>query len=203
MRKLYAIVVLGLCVGVLFWALQALTSDAKERGKEVKVNVTDLPDAVRATLEKEAPGAEIEEMEKQEEEGKVVYDVDVKIEGKEFELKIAANGTVLKKEAEEEEEKEGEERDEEDKDEGVTVSLGDLPEAVQDTLKIAAPNGEIEEIEKEEEDGKVVYEVDVKIDGKEFELKIAADGTLLKKKAEEGKEGEEENDDEDDDEDGE
>ncbi len=196
MKKVYAVLVLGLAVGIVCWAFGPSMINAK--GKEVKVKVEDLPGAVSAALDKEAPGAEIEEIEKEEKDGKVVYDVDVKIEGKEFELKIAADGTVLKKEAEEEkEEKEGEEGDEEDKDEAVTVALSDVPEAVQATVKTEAPNGEIGEIEKEEEDGKVVYDVDVKIDGKKFELKIAADGTLLKKNADEDKDGDEEDDDND------
>jgi uncharacterized membrane protein YkoI len=197
MKKLYVVLVLGLAVGIVCWAFGPSVINAI--GKEVKVKVEDLPGAVSATLDKEAPGAEIEEIEKEEKDGKVVYDVDVKIEGKEFELKIADDGTLLKKEAEEEkEEKEGEEGDEEDKDEGVTVTLGDLPDAVQATVTKEAQSGEIGEIEKEEEDGKVVYDVDVKIDGKKFELKIAADGKLLKKEADE--DGDEEDDDNDGDE---
>jgi len=60
--------------------------------------------------------------------------------------------------------------------------------------------GEIGEIEKEEEDGKVIYDVDVKIEGKKFELKIAADGRLLKKEADEDEDGDQEDDDNDGDE---
>jgi len=171
--------------------------DEEDKDEGVTVSFEELPQAVKDTVNNEK--GEIGEIEKEEEDGKVIYDVDVKIEGKKFELKIAANGTVLKKEAEEEkEEKEGEERDEEDNDDGVTVALEDLPSVVKATVE--AQGGEIGEIEKEEEDGEVVYDVDVKIDGKKFELKIAADGTLLKKNTDEDKDGDEEDDDNDGDE---
>ncbi len=207
MRKLYAIVVVGLSVGVLFWAFGPFWINAK--GNEAKVGVSDLPAAVRAALEKEAPNGEIEEIEKEEKDGKVVYEVDVKIEGKELELKIAADGTVLKKEAEEEEEKEGEDRDEEDEedeDEGVTVTLGDLPDAVKATLngfiEKEAPGAKIEEIEKEVEDGEVIYDIELEAGDKDIELEIAEDGTLLEKEVavdddDEGVSGKDDDDDDD------
>jgi len=201
MKKLYVVLVLGLAVGVVCWAFGPSIINAN--GKEAKVKVEELPDAVKATLngfiEKEAPGAKIEEIEKEVEDGKVIYDIELEVDDKDIELEIAEDGTLLKKEAEEEkEEKEGEERDEEDKDDGVTVALEDLPSVVKATVE--AQGGEIGEIEKEEEDGEVVYDVDVKIDGKKFELKIAANGTLLKKNTDEDKDGDEEDDDNDGDE---
>jgi uncharacterized membrane protein YkoI len=196
MKKWHLILAVGLTTGILFLAFGFSGNHNERSEKEVKVSVSDLPDVVKATLEKEVSGGTIGKIEKEEKDGKVVYEVDFKIEGKEFELKIADDGTVLKKEAEEEkEEKEGEERDKEDRDEAVTVALNDLPQAVQDTVTNEAKGGEIGEIEKEEEGGKVVYDVDVKIEGKKFELKIADDGTLLKKKADEDKDGDEEDDD--------
>jgi uncharacterized membrane protein YkoI len=71
------------------------------------------------------------------------------------------------------------------------VKLEDCPQAVQDTLKKASAGGKIEEIEKETENGKVVYEAEVVIEGDEYEVKVADDGKLLGKKLE--------NDDDDDD----
>ena len=64
------------------------------------------------------------------------------------------------------------------------VKLEDCPQAVQDTIKKAAAGGKIEEIEKETENGKAVYEADVVIDGDEYEVKVAEDGKLLSKKQE-------------------
>ena len=61
------------------------------------------------------------------------------------------------------------------------VKLGDCPEAVQKTIKEKADGGKIVEIEKETKtDGTVVYEAEIKKDGKEFDVVVAADGTLIK-----------------------
>ena len=63
----------------------------------------------------------------------------------------------------------------------VKVRLEDCPKSVQKTLKRESQGGKIEEIVKETEDGKVVYEAEVEIDGKEYEIEVAEDGTLLSK----------------------
>ena len=42
-----------------------------------------------------------------------------------------------------------------------------------------APGAKTEEIEKEVEDGKVLYELEVVVDGKELEMEIADDGRLV------------------------
>ncbi len=79
------------------------------------------------------------------------------------------------------------------------VKLEDCPQAVQDTLKKASAGGKIEEIAKETENGKVVYEADVVIDGDEYEVKVADDGKLLSKKQENDDDDDEDDDDGDDD----
>jgi hypothetical protein len=73
-----------------------------------------------------------------------------------------------------------------DKDEEheVKVKLEDCPKAVQETIKKEAGTGTIEEIEKETEGGKVVYSAEVKIDGKEYDIKVGEDGKLISKEAE-------------------
>src|SRR5687767_8268366 len=62
------------------------------------------------------------------------------------------------------------------------VKLEDCPAAVQKTIKDNANGGKIVEIEKETtKDGTVLYEAEVKTtDGKEREIVVAADGTLIK-----------------------
>ena len=81
-----------------------------------------------------------------------------------------------------------------------TISMDDLPDAVVATIiaeilreaddlceleNLCGVDGlEIEEIERECEDGKMVYHVEIEYKGKDIELKISADGKLLKKKVE-------------------
>src|SRR5688500_14632103 len=81
-----------------------------------------------------------------------------------------------------------------DDDNEKTLKLSDCPKAVQRTLKREANGSELEEISKEEEDGKTVYEAEAEIDGKDYEIEVAADGTLLSKVLEDDEDDEEEAD---------
>jgi uncharacterized membrane protein YkoI len=62
------------------------------------------------------------------------------------------------------------------------INLSDCPAAVQQTIKDNAAGGEILEVEQAtQKDGSVVYEAEVKkTDGKKIEVKVSADGKLLK-----------------------
>jgi len=71
--------------------------------------------------------------------------------------------------------------DKEDKDE-PKITVDQLPAPVQTTLKSESGDGKVGEIEKETKE--VTYEADVVINGKNYEVKIAEDGTLLSKKLE-------------------
>jgi hypothetical protein len=72
-----------------------------------------------------------------------------------------------------------------DDDEGeVHVKLEDCPQSVRDTIRKEAGTGSIEEIEKETEKGKTVYEAEVLIAGKTYELTVGEDGKLISKEAE-------------------
>ena len=49
----------------------------------------------RATIEKQTAGGKIKSIEKEEEDGKVIYDVEATVQGRDVEYDIAADGTVL------------------------------------------------------------------------------------------------------------
>lgn len=67
---------------------------------EEAVTLDELPAAVRATVEKETAGAEIEELEKGTEGGKTFYEVEFKKDGETPEVIIDPDGSVLKRETE-------------------------------------------------------------------------------------------------------
>ncbi len=69
----------------------------------------------------------------------------------------------------------------------VKVKFADLPAPVQATLNKESNNATIATVDKETEDGKTTYEADVKLDGKNYEVKIAEDGTLVSKKIDDEK----------------
>ncbi len=149
---------------------------------EVKVKLADCPAAVRKTIEREAGGAKISEVDKELEDGMTIYEVDVKIDGKNYEVTVAEDGTLLEKSLDEDGE-------EEEVDE-VKIKLSDCPVAVQKTLKREAGGAKIDAVDKESVDGETAFEVDVNIGGRNYEIKVAPDGTLISKALDEEDEDE-------------
>ena len=175
-------------------------SKAEKETGEVKVTLAQLPAAVKATLLKVAKGAKIGEIERE-----TVYEAELVVKGKTFEVLIDAEGELLSKKAEKEEkgeareekeekeeaeekqqheEKEKAEAREENEEREVKVTLAELPAAVKATLLKETKGGKIELIEKGVENGKTVYEAEVTVKGKKFEISIAPDGKLLSKEPE-------------------
>lgn len=71
-----------------------------EQCKETKINVADLPPAVVATINREAPGGRIVEAEKCEMKGQTCYCAEVELNGQEWDFCVLADGTLKKKEME-------------------------------------------------------------------------------------------------------
>lgn len=71
-----------------------------EACKETKIELSEVPPAVMATIQREAPGGRIVEVEKCEMKGKTCYCAEVETGGKTWELCIDADGTLTKKEME-------------------------------------------------------------------------------------------------------
>jgi len=69
----------------------------------------------------------------------------------------------------------------------VKVALTDCPAPVQATLKREVGSGSITDIDKETEHGKTIYEADAMIDGKNYEIKVNTDGSLIGKKLDDEK----------------
>jgi uncharacterized membrane protein YkoI len=134
---------------------------------EVKVKFSDAPAAVQKTLKREAGGAPIETVTKKAEDDKTTYDAEATIEGKLYEITVAADGILQHKTLKEDDE--------------IEMELSDCPKPVQKTLNREANGGEIDKVEKETRYGKPVYEIDVKIDGHNYEILVAEDGVLLSK----------------------
>lgn len=75
-------------------------------------------------------------------------------------------------------EQKGNDEQKDDKDDKVDIK--DLPKVVVDAVNTARPGGTIKEADKETaKDGTVVYEVDVVVGGKTYEVKVDASGKVL------------------------
>ena len=90
----------------------------EEHEDEVKMSINDVPAAARETLRREAGGATITTVDKEQKHGKTVYETDVMLSGKNWEIVVDGSGKLVSKklDAEEGEEKGGK-KDKEDDDE--------------------------------------------------------------------------------------
>ena len=69
----------------------------KEEGNEVKMKIADVPAAVQKTIAEESKGAKVETVDKETDDGKTVYEADAQINGKNYEIKVLEDGTLLSK----------------------------------------------------------------------------------------------------------
>ncbi len=97
MNRHFAFPALVICIGTLVGCASHCKSD---EGKEVPVGMNEVPAAVRATLEREAGGGKITEVEKEVKKGKTVYSADLMVNGTAWDITVGEDGTVLSKEKE-------------------------------------------------------------------------------------------------------
>ena len=71
------------------------------------------------------------------------------------------------------------EEKEEMEEDSTAMTLDQLPPAVRKTVEAQAAGNKIEEIEREISAGKTTYEAEVTVNGKEHEIIVAEDGTLI------------------------
>jgi hypothetical protein len=173
----------------------------KDESDEQEIKLTEAPQAAQDALAKEAKGAKIETVDKETRDGKVVYEADAIVDGKNHEIVVDADGKVISNKLDMEEDEKGEkgEKGEKEEKDEQKVSLDQVPAAVKATFAKESDGAEVKEVEKETEDGKAAYETTVSIKGKEYEIKVAEDGTLLKKKLEAGEKDEHKKKDKDED----
>jgi uncharacterized membrane protein YkoI len=139
---------------------------------EKEMDVKDLPKAVTKALEEKYPKAELkgaEEVTKVEgkKEKLAYYEVEVKVgDKKAIEVLVDPDGKILKGE------KDGGEAAEK-------LHLDKIPEKIMAAIKDRFPGAELKSVEKETEDGQVVFDVELTHKGLKYEMDIKEDGTIL------------------------
>src|SRR5258706_3414966 len=121
-------------------AIGASVAGKENEKKPQQVALADLPAPARAAVEKWLAGGTVQKIEKEVEDGKVVYDVEATVKGKHAEADIAADGTVLTTEEE--------------------VAYDSLPKAVRDAAEKYFSSSKGLKASKEIEKGKTSYEVE-------------------------------------------
>lgn len=147
-------------ITVILMALSLAFGQAKASGTEVNKN--EIPKAVLEAFQKTYPNAKEVEFEKETSKGKTVYEAEFKESDREYEVLFDADGVILQIEE--------------------TLDVKSLPEPIAQAISKAYPKATIEDAEKiTKPDGTfIVYEVEIKNEGKKLELELDANGKILK-----------------------
>ncbi|TFG48027.1 MAG: hypothetical protein E4H40_05395, partial [Candidatus Brocadiia bacterium] len=127
--------------------------------------LSNLPAAVQKVANSELAGARITKVNGDDDyDGINVYKIEAETaDGKELMIKVAPDGTLYQKE--------------------VEIGFGDVPKVVSATFNKELNNAaaDVDEVKRISKQGKVQYNIEAKVGGKDIELKIAADGAILEK----------------------
>ena len=100
MRLSVRLAVPGLLSLALAFSSGGCASREHAEANETVIKMSDVPPRVKATLDRETAGGKVTEAEKEMMNGKAVYSFDAEIGGKEYDIAIAEDGTLLSKEPE-------------------------------------------------------------------------------------------------------
>jgi hypothetical protein len=128
--------------------------------EEKRIQKSDLPPAVQRAADEQSKGATVKGYNREVENGKVEYEVEMTVNGHAKDVSMDAQGNVLEVEEQ--------------------VSLESLPASVRDGLTKAAGKGTIRMVESLTKQGKLVaYEAQVLTAGKHSEVQVGPDGKPL------------------------
>jgi uncharacterized membrane protein YkoI len=168
-------IIQGLWAGL---AVMALSMPAAW-GAEEKVPLDKLPKSVADAVKAKFPSAELKGAEKEEAEGKTVFEVSLKFKGQNYDVSLTPEGTITEIEK--------------------TIDAKDLPAAVTKALDQKYAKATIRLAEEVTKDNKTTYELQIETaDKKKMEVVFDAAGKMTKEEAkdneeeEESEEGEEE-----------
>lgn len=136
------------------------------------MKTNELPAAVQATVQRQASGREIVDIDRETHKGRTVYEVEFRQSGKNEEIVIAEDGSVVAAETK---------KTKRFAEWFKGTELSDTPAAVQDTIRREAAGLEIVDIDREGTKQNPVYEVEIRgADDRKFEILVAANGDVLR-----------------------
>ena len=128
---------------------------------EAKLKLEDLPPLVQNAVRLQIKSGTLASLAKEQENGKTMYEVETKVNGKTRDLMLNENGEVISVEEE--------------------VDLDSIPAPAKAAIQKRAAGGTVEKVEKLTEGSKVSYEAALKLrKGKKLEVAVNADGSLHK-----------------------
>ena len=140
------------------------------RADEKKLSKQDIPQKVMQSVNGRLPGVEVTSAEKETENGNVVYDLELKHQGRKYEMDVKEDGTIME----------------------IEKEIKDPPAAITRAVKAKYPDASIKEVmEVNKVTGKEEkpqnYEVTISSGGKNKEVIVSLDGKSVKEEAEEEK----------------
>jgi hypothetical protein len=127
---------------------------------EKKVKLQDAPSAVQATVKEQTKTAPLVGLSQEVENGKTVYELETKVNGRTRDLMIDASGAVISVEEE--------------------VALDSIPAGAKAAIEKQAAGGEVTRVETVTKGKVVTYEAGLLKKGKKSEFTVAADGSPVK-----------------------
>ena len=125
-----------------------------------KVAMKDLPGPVQEAVREHTKGLTVIGLAEETEDGKTLYEVETKMNGKTRDILFDASGKLVADEKE--------------------VTVDSIPEHARAALGHAAAGGTITKVEAITKNGTTVYEAEIKKGGKKSEVVVGADGTVQK-----------------------
>jgi hypothetical protein len=136
------------------------------------VSLFGLPVVVQEVVKREFAGARVTEIDDDDYDGIEVYKIEAKTaDGKELMIKVGLDGTLYQKE--------------------IEIGLQEVPKAVLAKFRkeLGNADNDVDEVKRISKQGRIQYNIEAEISGKDIELKIAADGTLLEKDVDDDDDG--------------
>jgi len=149
---------LSLLLVVLLVSLSNLTALGDD-----DVSLSEVPQAVRVTIERETKSFEIEDIDRDNDDGKVVYEVEAESQdGRRNEMAVAEDGSLIRMDAQ--------------------LRSEDLPGPIAKAVKKAVGDVVFFRIKKRVFPGeKLRYDIEADTEDTEISLQIAADGSIINK----------------------
>ena len=160
---------LNIAVGMIL-VLTSIAWAAQEKAKEQKIDVSQLPAAVKQAIETNCPKCEIEKATREVENGVTIYDFE--FDDDQGEMDVTADGFVTSRE--------------------TVVQTTDIPQPALDAIRQGAAGGKIKQVLKEEvradlKDGQVIkldtpkyfYEADLEKSDQVAEIVVSPEGQVI------------------------
>ena len=140
--------------------------------REQKISWEDVPDAVKATILKQAKGAKILEVEKNvRRSGRTTYEAEFMLDGQMVEINVNANGTLRSV-------RYGDD-DDDDRHGGSQIPFENMPEPVQAALTSLAGKGRVTKAIREKDRTGNLFLATWEADGKKLGVKLTEQGMVV------------------------